>query len=179
MYAIILCISYLVLGLLMILVNKSKKKQEIKMTRNNFVVKFPTTVALISLICSFFFLVVLVLLSTVFYDETATLVTWILLYIFFISFILLCFVCFYASIRVKLIIKDNNITYYPPFSPKKEYTFDDITSVKHDNLQGLMCYKGDKKIFAVFTMGVIGYELFESRVHKHLYEKKKKNSITK
>ena len=173
-YVFTLCISYLVLGLLAFFIHKFKKKHESKMTRDDFVVKFPNIVPIISLICSLFFLLILVLMLTVLYNETVTLVP----IIFFVVFIFLGFAGYVLAKRVRLIVKGNNITYYPPFSPKKELTFDDITSIMWDNLQGLICYKGDKKLFAISNMGVQGFDLFQSRVRQHLYQKNKKTTET-
>lgn len=161
-YVITMCVSLILFSLLFLIIQKCNKKNESKMTSDDFVVRYPKAAPIILICCATFFLVVTILMSTILYNEENSLLTYILCYIFFTFFIILSLIGFWATITEKVIVKGNNITYYRAFRKKRVFTFEEISSVKWDHL-GVICYKNGKKIMAVFCE-MEGYDLLASRL---------------
>ena len=162
-YGISMSISLILFCFLFLIIQKCNKKNESKMTRDDFVVRYPKALSIISVSCSLFFLIIIVLISTVLYNEENSLLSYIAFFIFCLIFILLGLIAFYATIKERVIVKGNNITYYPAFLKKRVFTFKEISSVKWDT-HGVICYKNNKKIMAVFS-GMEGYDFLVSRLN--------------
>ena len=159
---IIFCISFIlgniVLSAILYFVGRVNEKYTTNMSKNNFVGKYPKIVSIFLFIAYLIFCLFVILMSTVLYNETATL--WV--YIIFITFALSSLTAFYATLRIKIIIQGNEILYYPAFAKKRKMTFNDITSVKYCN-NWITCYNNNKRIFR-FEFIMSGYDLFLSRV---------------
>ena len=141
------------------------------MTKTDFTVRYPKLVAIVGITDTLFFSAIIVLMSTVLYNETVT--TGVI--IGFSAFAFLGIALSYATIRLKIVVKNAKITYYPLFGKKREYTFNDITSVKYLKA-GFVCYSGNKRLFSLDYM-LIGFDLFLSRVsNKPKRVKQKKNA---
>ena len=82
-YVITMCVSLILFSLLFLIIQKCNKKNESKMTSDDFVVKYPKAAPIILICCATFFLVVTILMSTILYNEENSLLTYILCYIFY------------------------------------------------------------------------------------------------
>lgn len=160
---------YIVLSLLFLLLAITSKKYSSKMTRNDFIIRYPKLLPIILFLCSLFSTGLVIFMSTIGYNETVT--WWSLL--FFVALSLLSLIAMYTTSRIKLIIKNNDIIYYPAFGKVRALTFNDITSVKYHNSHSVTCYNNNKRIFNI-DFALLGYDLFLSRIKdKPLYTKKK------
>lgn len=163
-------ITYIVLAILIFSIMVSNKKYSSKMSRNDFIIRYPKFLPFICLGCSLFCVFIIIFMSTIGYNET---VNWWTLSIFIII-TLLALIAMYATLRIKIIIKDNDIIYFPAFGKKRNLTFDDIASVKYLK-QSVTCYNKDNKRIFNIDFALLGYELFLSRIKdKPLYTKNTK-----
>ncbi len=161
-------ITYIVLNILFLCIALINKKYTAKMTRNNFIIKYPILLPILMFIISLIFTVIILFMATIGYNETAS--WWV--FVIFSIFVLLSLITMYATLRIKIIIVENDIIYFPAFSKKRNFTFDDITSVKYHK-QSVTCYNKKKRIFNIDFM-LSGYELFLSRIqNKPMYVKDK------
>lgn len=175
-FLITFCSIYAVFAIFVayVVIKNCRKKintDETKMTKNDFVIMFPRFLPIISWVCSLLCAAIIIFMSTIGYNETAT--WWI-----FAAFVIMDFLALFASYttaNILLIIKGDEITYYTAFGRKRILTFDDIASVKHYK-QTVVCYNKDNKYIFDINYALIGYDLFMSRIRNKPNREKKKKS---
>ena len=151
---------YIVLSVLISSIFATNSKLNAKMTKKDFIIKYPKILPIICFICSLCSSGIIIFMSTIGYNETAS--WWV--FMIFIIITLLALIAMYATLRIKIIVKDNDIIYYPAFAKKRTLTFDDIVSVKYHN-QSVTCYNKNNKYIFNIDFALSGYELFLSRIN--------------
>jgi hypothetical protein len=157
-------IMYIIIPILVFLVftflfNANKKSEKI-MDENNFILRQPKLVLWIGIICTLFFSALIVLMS-IFPNNTAE--WWV--YLIFSLFVILGFFLIFHCIRWELKIEVNQIIYTPFIGGKRLFTIDNIKRVKLENGQKIIAYDGNKKLFSV-EYQCNGFNVLVSRLRK-------------
>ena len=155
-------ITYIIIPLVVIIIffiaKKSNRKAEKNMDENHFSVQQPKIFLWIGIICVAFFCALIVLM-TLFPNDTAE--WWV--YVIFSFFVLLgLFLIIYCS-TWKLQIENDQIVYCPFFGIKRNFLITSITNIKTYNGQKIKAYIDDKKIFTI-EYTAKGYGVLISRL---------------
>lgn len=158
-------IMYIIIPILVFLVftfvKKANKKSEKNMDENNFVLRQPKIFIWIGVICAIFFCVLIVLMS-VFPNDTAE--WWV--YLVFSFFVILGFFLIFYCVKWELRIEDNQIIYTPFIGKKIIFTIGNIKKAKLKNGQKIIAYDDkNKKLFSVeYTCN--GFNVLVSRLRR-------------
>ena len=144
---------------MLFLVTIENKRSEKKMDENHFTVRAPRIYLLVSILGILFWCALLILM-TMFSNDTADLMT----YGIFALFLLLGIWLFIYCISWKVRVDDDQIMYSPFIGIKKNFTISSITRVKV-RYGELKVYSGNKKLFAVGSIAN-GHKVLAARLQK-------------
>jgi hypothetical protein len=139
---------------------KEVKTAEKSMDLEHFVITQSKLFLVVGIICAVFFLALLILM-TIFPNDTAE--WWV--YLVFSLFVLLGLSLTFYCATWKIEIDENQIQYSPFPWVKRQFLFTDITKVKNQNQQQIKVYSADKIILKV-DWNCRGFNVFKERLEK-------------
>jgi hypothetical protein len=144
--------------LIFIIIKKEVKKSEKNMDEKYFLVRQSKVVLWIGIICALFFFS-LIILMTIFPNDTAEWWIYPVFIVCSISGILMALYC----IKWEIKIENDEIMYTPFFGKKKTFSIGSIKKIKSKNGQQIKAYDEKGKLFSVES-NCRGYNVLISRL---------------
>jgi hypothetical protein len=144
--------------LVFVIVKNEVKKSEKTMDKSNFAVRQSKIFLWIGIICTVFFFALLMLM-TMFPNDTAEWPVYLIFSLFAFLGLCLTFYCF----KWKLEVEGNQIIFSPVTGGKTSFGIDHITKVKFSNGQKITAYNENKKLFSVES-NCRGFNVLVSRL---------------
>jgi len=141
---IISIVLFVIIMVIFLIIKKREKKSELDMDENNFVIRQPKTSLLIGImLCSIsgFGIIAFALVG----------LDILFMYLMFSFLFLQGFFTIIYYLRWRLIIENNQITFFPFLKEKKTFSIDEITNVKSNGGKKLTVFNHNQKLFSVFS----------------------------